>query len=509
MKKRTIYAYTKNFADRWDICEEFDVILVDYMAGPIDYDEEKPVSRTNVIEFAIDKKIADWESTLLPVAGIFNGRTLRIVFPDEEDKFHEGPCRITDRSHKDGVFYFTVTQEAKPFKQSRFIQTLSNAGHTIERDPETDAWVVYNPGTAPCRFVFKNYSAAENGYLALITDDDYFAVGDPEEMDTTRPPADKLIFNEEMDNMTSWRINEVAPPRGDGIANGAFEPTKYGATMSGQAPSPWEEGQHWHGPTGVKKFKTDILNEDYANNFSAKFKLTAYPNRQKTEGGKRVFRVIYGILDQNDDFMMTWEVRDGSWKYNSLTFEAHAYLADGSRPRVAKFNEGPNFQGSFDFDKQGNTLKFSVFGNQTNDKWTKNFSYYTTDFEAAGRKATSAFVWIAALRDYKLYDYLEATQMRVQKYYRSGQNNIKNILGPRDIFKLDTHTGRRSIGYITLDIYGGSPTETYEPMNDGLNLISDVALELKPGRNLIYVDRSSWYPYSEDVISFTFRPQYY
>ena len=76
-----------------------------------------------------------------------------------------------------------------------------------------------------------------------------------------------------------------------------------------------------------------------------------------------------------------------------------------------------------------------------------------------------------------------------------------------DIFHLDTNTGR---AYLLDDYKDSRDTagQSATPFNEEINPGSDVALELHPGINHLYVDKSSWYGWKDEV-TIVFRQRYY
>ena len=507
MKRRTIMV-----DNRIDLCEHYPVLLVDYHIGEIKYDEnERPVSRENTIQFMIDKHIDEWESIMLSMNAIFNNEDRQISFPDEFSKYHQGRAAITKTWHQSGSFFFEVTQDAEGLKYDRYETVLSTVNNTLRRD-RNGFYEVNNMGTAPSRFKFYNESLAENGYLGIVMDDQYYSIGDPEEADKVPLPESKLVIDEEMDNMNAWEHNTVQPPASDCHATGGFKETKYGSTVSDIIPTP-VDGKTWYGPSAIRRFYTDELNENFADSFHAKFRLAA----QSSSPGRQTFRTIIGILDQNKDFMFWLDMRDGSSRYANNHMRMY-HNARGS-PTIVAQNDGRtnNYAGNFQIQKDGNRVKYRLYhikeagygylADQASGGWSFDRTINQPQWDASGRVASYVYVWAGRPLDEEVYDHLELSQTRVLKKYWNGDGNITNILAPGDIFYLNTSSGR---AHLLEDFRDANDTagRGSTPINERLNPGSDVALELHPGINHLFVDRSSWYN-RNDPVTIVFRQRYY
>lgn len=377
-----------------------------------------------------------------------------------------------------------------PYLYDRQETVLSTANGRLRKD-RNGFYQVPNYGSAPTRFKFKNKSRYENGFLSITSDNSYFAVGDPQELDAVKVPNNKMVFNEEMHELARWKLNEIQPPVKDGKAVGGFthDPGKYGATISVPVNEPWKEGEHWHGPSAYLPLEKDALNESFAPSFHAKFRLALKSFDTKKQG----YRVVTAILDQNKEFMFWSDNRDGSAIYGGTTGLFMRRDRNGNDIKVAEYGK-PMFDGWHEFRKRGNSVVFSAYDNtQNKNKWSREWSTYLPEYDAQGRYASYVYIWMARLREIPFYDNLTIAQMRVFKYYNNKYGNVTNLFGPGDVFELDTSTGRRSINGV--------------PHYQALDPLSDVAMELKPGINTLSIQKSSWNPY-QDEIEIRFRQRY-
>ena len=398
-----------------------------------------------------------------------------------------------------------------PFLYDELETVLSTKTGNLQRDLYGFYDVHYH-GTAPTRFRIYNESKGENGYFGLATADQMFSIGDPEEADSIPIPPNKLVIDEEMDNMTSWRINEIQPPRNDCFATGGFRATKYGSTLSESSITNWQPDKSWHGPSAAKKFYLDELNEEGATSFQAQFNI----NAQSTSPNNQVFRLIVGILDQNDDFMFYVDLRDGSSRYANTNMSMYNQAEPGQFRKVTS-NEGRlnQFHGNFQIRKQENFVDYRLYhipGSGYPEArvgqsggWSIDRAIRQPQFDHSGRIATSVFVWLGTLRNEEVYDHLEISQVRVLKKYWDGTGNVTNLLTPGDIFLLDGHSGRSYL----IDKYSDSVDSVPKyPVGANVNPGSDVAIRLNPGYNKIETFRSSWYT-REDDVSIVFRARYW
>ena len=399
-----------------------------------------------------------------------------------------------------------------PFLYDAQETALSTVNNTLRMDYSNGFYEINNMGTAPARFKFYNESLAENGYLGIVTDDQYYSIGDPEEADKIPLPESKLVIDEEMDNMNAWEHNTVQPPASDCHATGGFKETKYGSTVSDIIPTP-VDGKTWYGPSAIRRFYTDELNENFADSFHAKFRLAA----QSSSPGRQTFRTIIGILDQDKNFMFWLDMRDGSSRYANNHMRMY-HNATGS-PTIVTQNDGRmnNYAGNFQIQKDGNRVKYRLYhikeagygylADQASGGWSFDRTINQPQWDASGRVASYVYVWAGRPLDEEVYDHLELSQTRVLKKYWNGDGNITNILAQGDIFNLDTNTGRAYL----LESYrdaGDTAGQGAVPMSEAINPGSDVALELRPGINHLYVDRSSWYGWKDEV-TIVFRQRYY
>ena len=498
--------------NRIDLCRHYPVLLVDYHIGEIKYDEnEKPVSRENTMQFMIDRHIDDWENIMLSMNAIFNNSDRQISFPDEYLKYHQGRVVITNKWHERGSYFFEVTQYAEALKYDRYetMQTTVDNSLRLDRD---GFFEINNMGTAPCRFKFYNESMGENGYLGIVMDDQYYSIGDAEEADKIPIPENKLVIDEEMDNLNAWTHNDVQPPNADCHATGGFKETKYGSTVSDIIPNPIA-GKTWYGPSAIRRFYTDELNEDFASSFHAKFRLAA----QSSNPHRHTFRTVIGILDQNKEFMFWLDMRDGSSRYANN--HMRIYNTAGGTTNLVTQNDGRinNFAGNFQIQKDGNRVTYRLYHvpdagygylkDNASGGWSIDRAINQPQFDAAGRVASYIFVWAGRPLDEEVYDHLELTQTRVLKKYWDGDGNVTNILAPGNIFYLNTSSGR---AYTLEDFRDANDTagQGATPINEKVNPGSDVALELHPGINHLFVDRSSWYN-RNDPVTIVFRQRYY
>lgn len=371
---------------------------------------------------------------------------------------------------------------------------------------------INNMGTAPCRFKFYNESMGENGYLGIVMDDQYYSIGDAEEADKIPIPENKLVIDEEMDNLNAWTHNDVQPPNADCHATGGFKETKYGSTVSDIIPNPIA-GKTWYGPSAIRRFYTDELNEDFASSFHAKFRLAA----QSSNPHRHTFRTVIGILDQNKEFMFWLDMRDGSSRYANN--HMRIYNTAGGTTNLVTQNDGRinNFAGNFQIQKDGNRVTYRLYHvpdagygylkDNASGGWSIDRAINQPQFDAAGRVASYIFVWAGRPLDEEVYDHLELTQTRVLKKYWDGDGNVTNILAPGNIFYLNTSSGR---AYTLEDFRDANDTagQGATPINEKINPGSNVALELHPGINHLFVDRSSWYN-RNDPVTIVFRQRYY
>ena len=257
-----------------------------------------------------------------------------------------------------------------PYIYSFEEKVLSTVHGTLERDVD-GALIVENPGSASTRFELETTFSKENAYYSVITNDQWFAMGDPEEADAISTPQDKLVVDEGMTDLGGWTLNEVEPPIHDGKAIGGFKQTTNGTTLSTAVNEVWEEGDHWHGPSMTIPFERDSLNQNFAENFKA---TVSYAMKSTGHKVAEAGRVIIGILDQNDEFMAWADMRDGTNKYSQLTGNFWYEINDIRYKGLSDEFYFKDFEGSLTIEKNNDMLYFVLDhpeGKMTDDQITK------------------------------------------------------------------------------------------------------------------------------------------
>lgn len=422
---------------------------------------------------------------------------VEVYFTDDEGFIYYGQATGFDSvpAHSNHIFSSFEIYCADPFRYDRHETILSEADGTLKKDSKGQ-YEIYYGGTAPNHFILRNRFEGENGYFQVVNEDDFFALGDVEELDETKVTTNHSIVYEQMNDLARWEMNTMPPIfdistpnqiKNNGVIQGGFEATKWGVkpTMAFKQ----EHENLYHGPSATFTFEPDVLNETVADSFLADFIIHAKGGEDKNEG----FIAVVGVLDQNDEVMMATFVLDTVGGRHEIKIRRVHFANERKMPHRSKQIKVKELNhGTIRFRKKGNQIDLEVFDrNGLNEKT----SYYAPGFNVRGQYAHKVFIQAFRIGDRPIYTDLEFRLTHVQKYYNlNGMNDVLNLFAPDDVLEWDTKSGRRYINGHSLV--------------DGLHLRSDVSMELMPGVNYFDVSRSPWYN-GNDNLEFRYRNRYY
>lgn len=336
--------------------------LADYNIGPIKKDGEDPADwfREVNVRFTSTFDLNEWENKIVLINSIFNGKELKAFYPDYANMFLQGKFEITDVNRNSNPQSITVRQRCEGLKS--YFQSINKTIYsTLDGSFEklsNGLFLVHNKGTAPTRFELDAFFPGDNGFFSFATQDEngFMALGNEEEPDTVNLPNYKTLINTDMDELSGWQHN--VPPEnwgGNKLANSNFVSDAYGSYLD-RKPSGdvvWEEGvKHWNGAFASIGLPYDDLNQNYAENFDARFNTTV--STSPRDSAKHTTQVEMGVLDQNNQIMMSVVLWDSSRNANTLT--ARGYIHRGNQTRQILDMQYPRYTGSVQFRKQGSNV---------------------------------------------------------------------------------------------------------------------------------------------------------
>lgn len=227
-------------------------------------------------------------------------------FSDEPNRYYyaviDGATDIERVSkHGEGSLTFLCLD---PFSYSSIDQHFSY-------NPTEKNFIISNEGTAPARPRFDITFSGDCGYLALVSPNGVIQIGNPKEVDGIVIPPSETLLSDPMETTSGWTVNTGGKVLTSGakiqgtvktVGNPAYGITanSYGAATEG-----------WHGMTIRKNLPTfrDGTNtaQYWQVNYTFEF---GTEDLYRTGGQKQVGRMEFSIMDENNNFIANFTMRD-------------------------------------------------------------------------------------------------------------------------------------------------------------------------------------------------------
>lgn len=215
-----------------------------------------------------------------------------------------------------------------------------------------------NKGNYPTHPRFRFEFSSDCGFIGLVAPNGYIYIGDPEEVDIVKAPANEYAIDGNIANLQGWTGVDISRKM-ERIAD--FDPTSYAPkpTANGWALNPkndWSSKALWVGHALEKEFSPGKLESKGAENFEFNMKGIMTNN---SPDNSALGMILAAILDEEGRPMMSTCLFDSKQSNNEVDIVFHLYDEEGSV--VSRGTDHfKTFDGELSMTKMGSRFNWSV-----------------------------------------------------------------------------------------------------------------------------------------------------
>lgn len=394
----------------------------------------------------------------------------------------EEPSELIFSDEPTKLYYAVIDGETEFERISRYGQgtlkfiafdpfAYSTTQKTFTPNTTNNIMVINNQGSAPTAPKFEIDFTNDCGYVALASPTGIIQVGNPKEVDGVKLPDSQRLINDAMTSTTGWTVNTSGKVRTGGAVIGGtigttgspaygIKPTGYGTNANG-----------WHGVTIRKNLPVTADTTSSAQYWEASmvFEFKSDDRNNKTIDTKQMGRLEFNIMDESNNFLAGFTMRDSQsgyeysipefWVGNTMVWEDEPKIPAPKKVKqynkskkkyeyktvypthVGKWND---FYGKIIIRKSGTKFYFELQKIDSKGKVvakaTKTF--YDKSNYYGSRKAKTTNIWFGAYKTNPPIGIMSATHVYFRKDYVADWKELPNLFNAGDKLIIDCETSQ-------------------------------------------------------------------